>query len=238
MTLALEGLRVPLASFALEMNVLLDAHVTAVFGPSGAGKTSLLETVAGLKRPEKGRIVLSGRVLDDAATGAHAPARGRSVGYVTQDDSLFPHLSVAGNLRYGARRQGARGAAFAESRVVEALGLSSLLDRRPSTLSGGERRRVALGRALLSGPALLLLDEPLSGLERPLKERVLEHLLKVREAFPIPILFVTHEAAEVVALADEVILLEAGRMRARGTPRDVLRDVLRDVRREPPASFG
>lgn len=222
MTLALEGFRLPLASFALEIDAVLDAHVTAVFGPSGAGKTSLLEAVAGLKRPEAGRIVLSDRVLDDARTGTHAPSRGRAVGYVTQDDSLFPHLSVLGNLRYGARRHGAGGAALAESRVVEVLGLSSLLDRRPSTLSGGERRRVALGRALLSGPEILLLDEPLSGLERALKERVLEHLLRIREAFPIPILFVTHEATEVVALADEVVLLESGRIRARGAPRDVL----------------
>jgi len=224
MTLAFEGFRLPLAAFALEMDAVLNAHVTAVFGPSGAGKTSLLEAVAGLRRPEAGRIVLSGRVLDDARTGSHAPARGRAVGYVTQDDSLFPHLSTLGNLRYGARRHGTAGPALAESRVVEVLGLSSFLDRRPSTLSGGERRRVALGRALLSGPELLLLDEPLSGLERALKERVLEHLLKVREAFPIPILFVTHEPAEVVALADEVVLLESGRIRARGTPRDVLRD--------------
>jgi len=222
MTLALEGLRLPLASFALEMDVLLNAHVTAVFGPSGAGKTSLLEAVAGLRRPAAGRIVLSGRVLDDATAGIHAPPRERSVGYVTQDDSLFPHLTALGNLRYGARRRGAGGAALAESRVVEVLGLSSLLDRRPFTLSGGERRRVALGRALLSGPELLLLDEPLSGLERALKERVLEHLLRVREAFPIPIVFVTHEAEEVVALADEVVLLESGRIRARGAPRDVL----------------
>ena len=222
MTLVLDGLRLPLASFALEMDAVLGAHVTAVFGPSGAGKTSLLEAVAGLKRPAAGRIVLSGRVLDDARSGTHAPARDRAVGYVTQDDSLFPHLSALGNLRYGARRRGTRAAAFAESRVVEVLGLSALLDRRPSTLSGGERRRVALGRALLSDPEILLLDEPLSGLERVLKERVLEHLLKVREAFPIPILFVTHDAAEVVALADEVVLLESGRLRARGIPRDVL----------------
>ena len=148
------------------------------------------------------------------------PSRARAVGYVTQDDSLFPHLSALGNLRYGARRHGARGAPFAESRVVEVLGLSALLDRRPSTLSGGERRRVALGRALLSGPEILLLDEPLSGLERALKERVLEHLLKVRDAFPIPILFVTHEAEEVVALADEVVFLDSGRIHARGAPRE------------------
>jgi molybdate transport system ATP-binding protein len=223
MTLALERLRIPLASFALEIDAVLDAHVTAVFGPSGAGKTSLLEAIAGLKRPEAGRIVLSGRVLDDAPARAHVPSRDRAVGYVTQDDSLFPHLSTLGNLRYGARRHGAGRAALGESRVVEVLGLSSLLDRPPSTLSGGEKRRVALGRALLSGPEILLLDEPLSGLEHALKERVLDNLLKVRDAFPVPILFVTHEAAEVVALADEVVLLDSGRIRGRGVPADVLR---------------
>jgi len=223
-TLSLEGLRLKLAPFALELDAALSSHVTAVFGPSGAGKTSLLEAVAGLRPPERGRIVLSGRVLDDAAAGIRVPPRRRAVGYVTQDESLFPHLSVAGNLRYGAGRGAARKAPLGEDRIVETLGLALLLDRGPATLSGGERRRVALGRALLSAPEILLLDEPLSGLDRPLKERVLEHLLKVKAAFPLPILFVTHEAAEVEALADEVVVLEAGRLAARGAPADVLRD--------------
>ena len=163
-------------------------------------------------------------MLDDVRAGTHAPPRDRAVGYVTQDDSLFPHLSALDNLRYGAGRLDARGTALKESRVVDVLGLSSLLPRFPATLSGGEKRRVALGRALLSGPEILLLDEPLSGLERALKERVLEHLLKVRDAFPIPILFVTHEPSEVFALADEVVILESGRLSARGAPADVLRD--------------
>jgi molybdate transport system ATP-binding protein len=221
-TLSLEGFRLPLTPFALELDAALSAHVTAVFGPSGAGKTSLLEAVAGLRHPEKGRIVLSGRVLDDAAARVRVPPRQRSVGYVTQDDSLFPHLSVAGNLRYGENRGAARRAPLGEDRVINTLGLASLLDRRPATLSGGERRRVALGRALLSAPEILLLDEPLSGLDRPLKERVLEHLLKVKAAFPLPILFVTHEAAEVAALADEVVVLERGRMAGRGRPAELL----------------
>ena len=222
--LSLEGFRLPLTPFVLELDAALSAHVTAVFGPSGAGKTSLLEAVAGLRPPQRGRIVLSGRVLDDAAAGIRVPPRQRAVGYVTQDDSVFPHLSVAGNLRYGAGRGAARKPPLGEDRVVDTLGLASLLDRRPATLSGGERRRVALGRALLSAPEILLLDEPLSGLDRPLKERVLEHLLRVKEAFPLPILYVTHEAAEVAALADEVVVLEAGRLAARGAPADVLRN--------------
>ncbi len=225
MTLSLEGLRLPLTPFALELDATLSAHVTAVFGPSGAGKTSLLEAVAGLRHPERGRIVLSGRVLDDAARGVRVPPRQRAVGYVTQDDSLFPHLSVAGNLRYGAGRGLAERPALAEDRVVDVLGLSLLLDRRPSTLSGGERRRVALGRALLSAPEILLLDEPLSGLDRVLKDRVLEHLLKVKAAFPLPVLYVTHEAAEVVALADEVVILESGRVAALGPPGEIFQGV-------------
>jgi molybdate transport system ATP-binding protein len=221
-TLSLEGFRLPLASFTLELEGTLSSHVTAIFGPSGAGKTSLLEAVSGLRRPEAGRIVLSGRVLDDAGAGIHVPPRARAVGYVTQDDSLFPHLSALGNLRYGAGRGHARESGLAEDRVVDVLGLSLLLERRPATLSGGERRRVALGRALLSGPEILLLDEPLSGLDHPLKARVMEYLLKVMAAFPIPILYVTHEAAEVAALADEVLILEAGRLALRGAPADVL----------------
>jgi molybdate transport system ATP-binding protein len=221
-TLSLEGLRLALTPFTLELDAALSAHVTAVFGPSGAGKTSLLEAVAGLRRPAAGRIVLSGRVLDDASAEIHVPPRERAVGYVTQDDSLFPHLSVAGNLRYGAGRGVARRAPLGEDRIVDTLGLASLLDRSPATLSGGERRRVALGRALLSGPEILLLDEPLSGLDRPLKERVLEHLLKVKAAFPLPILYVTHEAAEVVALADEVVVLERGHIAGRGRPAELL----------------
>lgn len=222
MTLSLEGLHLPLDPFVVELDAVLSAHVTAVFGPSGAGKTSLLEAVAGLRHPQRGRIVLSGRVLDDAAAGVRVPPRQRAVGYVTQDDSLFPHLSVAGNLRYGAGRGAARKAPLGEDRIVETLGLATLLDRRPATLSGGERRRVALGRALLSGPEILLLDEPLSGLDRPLKERVLEHLLKIKAAFPLPILYVTHEAAEVAALADEVVVLEHGRIAGRGRPAELL----------------
>ncbi|HMA29825.1 MAG TPA: ATP-binding cassette domain-containing protein [Thermoanaerobaculia bacterium] len=222
MTLSLEGLRLPLTPFAVELDATLSAHVTAVFGPSGAGKTSLLEAVAGLRRPDRGRIVLSGRVLDDTAAGVRVPPRQRAVGYVTQDDSLFPHLSVSGNLRYGAGRGAARKAPLGEDRIVETLGLATLLDRRPATLSGGERRRVALGRALLSAPEILLLDEPLSGLDRPLKERVLEHLQKIKAAFPLPILYVTHEAAEVAALSDEVVVLEHGRIAGRGRPAELL----------------
>jgi molybdate transport system ATP-binding protein len=215
-SLALEGLRAPLGPFALEIDALAAARVTAVFGASGAGKTSLLEIVAGLRRPAAGRVVLNGRLLDDAGGGLHVPPRLRRVGYVPQDDTLFPHLTVAANLAY------ARGASEAErEHVTRVLELEPLLSRKPAGLSGGERRRVALGRALLASPELLLLDEPLTGLDAPLKERVLAHLLRVREEFAVPALYVSHAPDEVLALADEVLVLSRGRVLLRGAPRDV-----------------
>ena len=213
---ALERVRVPLGPFTLGVDTAAQARVTAIFGASGAGKTSLLEVVAGLRRPAEGRVVVNGRVLDDAATGLHVPPRFRRVGYVPQDDTVFPHLTVAANLGY------ARGATPAESaHVIDVLELGPLLSRLPSGLSGGERRRVALGRALLSSPEVLLLDEPLTGLDAPLKERVLAHLLRVREEFALPTLYVSHAAEEVLALADEVLVLDRGALTRRGEPADV-----------------
>jgi molybdate transport system ATP-binding protein len=216
LSLVLERVRAPLGPFTLAVDAATTARVTAVFGASGAGKTSLLEIVAGLRRPAEGRVLLNGRVLDDASSGVHVSPRLRRVGYVPQDDTLFPHLSVAANLGYA--RAAAPGAA---ARVVEVLELGSLLPRRPSGLSGGERRRVALGRALLASPEILLLDEPLTGLDAPLKERVLAHLRRVREEFAIPTLYVSHFPDEVIALADEVLVLESGSLAVRGAPSDV-----------------
>lgn len=216
MTLALEGVRAPLGPFTLSVDASARARVTAVFGASGAGKTSLLEIVAGLRRPGGGRVLLNGRVLDDAAAGVHVPPRLRRIGYVPQDDTLFPHLSVAANLGYA--RAAPRSAL---DRVAEVLELGPLLARRPAGLSGGERRRVALGRALLASPELLLLDEPLTGLDAPLKERVLAHLRRVREEFGVPTLYVSHAPDEVFALADEVLVLEHGLLVLRGAPAEV-----------------
>ncbi len=216
MSLVFEGVRAPLGPFTLAVDAEAGAGVTAVFGASGAGKTSLLEVVAGLRRPEGGRVALNGRVLDDAGAGVHVPPRRRRVGYVSQDDTLFPHLSVAANLSYART---ASPAAFA--RVADVLELGPLLDRRPAGLSGGERRRIALGRALLASPEILLLDEPLTGLDAPLKERVLAHLLRVRERFAVPTLYVSHDADEVFALADDVLVLERGAVVRHGAPSDV-----------------
>lgn len=216
MSLVLEGMRAPIGPFVLAVDAAASARVTAVFGASGAGKTSLLEVVAGLRLPEAGRVILNGRVLDDAATGVHVPPRLRRVGYVPQDDTLFPHLSVAANLGY------ARAASPAsQARVAEVLELGPLLPRRTVGLSGGERRRIALGRALLASPEILLLDEPLTGLDAPLKERVLAHLRRVQDEFHVPTLYVSHAPDEVLALAGEVLVLERGAVVLRGVPSDV-----------------
>ena len=216
MSLVLGGVLADLGPFTLAVDLTAAARVTAVFGSSGAGKTSLLEIVAGLRRPASGRILLNGRVLDDARAGIHLPQRLRRVGYVPQDDTLFPHLSVAANLGYARAASAA-----AMARVADVLELDPLLARRPARLSGGERRRVALGRALLSSPEVLLLDEPLTGLDAPLKERVLTYLVRVRDEFAIPTLYVSHAPQEVLALADDVLVLERGRVVTRGRPADV-----------------
>jgi molybdate transport system ATP-binding protein len=215
-SLVLEGVRAPLGPFTLVVDGSAAARVTAVFGPSGAGKTSLLEIVAGLRRPLAGRVLLNGRVLDDAARALHIPPRLRRVGYVPQDDTLFPHLSVAANLGYARAASPA-----AAARVADVLELGPLLPRRPAGLSGGERRRVALGRALLASPEILLLDEPLTGLDAPLKERVLAHLQRVQEEFRLPTLYVSHAPDEVFALAGDVLVLERGSLDLRGTPDEV-----------------
>jgi molybdate transport system ATP-binding protein len=194
-----------------------EAGVTALFGPSGCGKSTVLAAVAGLLRPDAGRIVVAGTTLLDTAAGQCVPPQRRRCGVVFQDARLFPHLSVATNLRYGLRRapRDAAGPGFED--VVALLGVGHLLDRRPGRLSGGERQRVALGRALLSRPRLLLMDEPLAALDSARRGEVLPFLARLRDAARIPILYVTHALEEVDALADHLVLLEHGRVRAAGT---------------------
>lgn len=219
--LSLEGVRVPLAAFTLEVNVTLPGRLTVLFGPSGAGKTTLLEVVAGLRRPERGRLRLGPRVLEDAAAGLFVPPERRRVGYVPQEGALFPHLPVRANLLYGHRPAAGAGAPprFTLGAVAATLEIAPLLDRRDvHGLSGGERQRVALGRALLAGPELLLLDEPFAGLDAALKARLWPCLRRVREEFALPILMVTHSPADVMALADDVLILERGRVVAQGSP--------------------
>jgi molybdate transport system ATP-binding protein len=206
MSLRLDHIELPLADFTLRVDLNLTAAVTGLFGPSGAGKTSLLEMVAGLRRPSAGKIQLHDRVLDDIANRRHLAPEHRGVGYVPQDLALFPHLSARSNLYFGH----SAASQVPADKVVEILELSPLLDRRIHQLSGGERQRIALGRALLASPRFLLLDEPLSSLDQRLKERVLPYLQAVREAFSIPMLYVSHAREEMEALCDEVVHLDAG----------------------------
>jgi molybdate transport system ATP-binding protein len=203
-TLIVRDLVLPLADFALDVSVELTRGTTALYGPSGAGKTTLLELIAGIRKPQRGRIEIDERVMND--DGVFVPPRHRRVGYVPQDDVLFPHLSVRENVMYGARDR------TDGSDVFRALEIDALLDRSIHKLSGGERKRVALARALLTRPDVLLLDEPLSGVDLPLRDRVLEYLLRVREQFPVPTVYVTHHMQEVEAICEEIVTLERGRV--------------------------
>ncbi len=206
MSVVLRGVVLPLAEFALEVDIELAARTTALCGPSGAGKTSLLEVIAGLRRPRGGAVEVAGRTLFDAARRVDVAPRLRRVGYVPQDDALFPHLSARGNILYGARDDIAH--------VEEVLEIGSLGSRGVRKLSGGERKRVALARALVSRPEILLLDEPLAGVHAELRGRVLEYLVRVRDEFAIPMIYVTHDAAEAAALCDEVVMMDRGRVGA------------------------
>lgn len=188
--------------------------VTALFGRSGSGKTTILKAVAGLLRPAEGRIALAGRPLFDATAAIDLPPERRGVGFVFQDARLFPHMSVRANLDYGKSR--GRGAPGFDA-VVAMLGVEGLLDRRPATLSGGERQRVAIGRALLSGPDLLVMDEPLSSVDRARREDILPFLDRLRREARLPILLVTHEPDEILRLADAVVVIDGGRTTASGT---------------------
>ncbi|MBM3520087.1 MAG: molybdenum ABC transporter ATP-binding protein [Alphaproteobacteria bacterium] len=207
--------------FALDVTFHAGSGITALFGPSGAGKTTLLDCIAGLVRPERGRIVVDDRVFFDGATGAMLVARHRKVGYVFQDGLLFPHLSVEKNLRYGMGRGGADSEESFQ-RLVGLLGLASHLGKFPSQLSGGERQRVAFGRAVLSQPSLLLMDEPLAALDEGRKHELLPYIEALSRTYRIPVLYVSHAAGEVARLADDVVVLAEGRVVAQGSPQEVL----------------
>jgi molybdate transport system ATP-binding protein len=214
----------PLDRFGLDVAFDTTHRVTGIFGVSGSGKTTLLETVAGLRRGARGRIALNGDVWLDTEKRVRVPPERRGIGYVPQDSLLFPHLDVRGNLRagHGRARRGAGDVDATLDSVVKVLGLQPLLSRAPSTLSGGERQRVALGRALCSGPGLLLLDEPLASLDAALRRKVLPFLRRVRDEFALPMLLVSHDPVEVQALCDDLVVLNEGRIVARGEPRAVL----------------
>jgi molybdate transport system ATP-binding protein len=218
MSVELRQLRLPLAHFALEVDATLEGRVTAVFGASGAGKTSLLEVIAGLRRPSGGVVRIDGVTLTDAGTRRFVAPERRAVGYVPQEGALFPHLSARRNLLYGFDPARPRPAGLSFEHVAAVLELSPLVERAIGTLSGGEKQRVALGRALLAAPRLLLLDEPLAGLDASLRERLLPYLARVRDEFAIPMLYVTHSPDEVMALCDDVLVIAAGKIAARGRP--------------------
>ena len=206
----------------LALDVAFEAPrgVTALFGPSGCGKTSTVHAIAGLLRPDQGRIVLDGRVLFDGPTDL--PARARRVGCVFQDARLFPHLTVEANLRYPSRWR--RGAGRDLARVVEMLGLGPLLARRPANLSGGERQRVAIGRALLSDPALLILDEPLAALDEARRAEIMPWLEGLRDGAGLPMLHVSHSVPEILRLASRIVLMRAGRALHVAAPERILSD--------------
>lgn len=201
-------------SFELRARADLDSRVTGICGPSGCGKSTLLSLVAGLLRPDRGRLVLDGDVLVDTLTGVFVPAWQRHCALVFQDGQLFPHLTTRQNLLYGYSRRRPPERRFELSEVVELLEIGGLLDRRPTQLSGGERQRVALGRVLLYSPRVLLLDEPLASLDERLKQQILPFLSRVRDETGIPMLYVSHVNTEVDFLADRTLRMEAGRLLA------------------------
>lgn len=211
--------------FELDVDFEAGPGITALFGRSGAGKTTVINTVAGLLRPDVGRITLGDQILFDSGTGVHKPAATRRLGYVFQDARLFPHLTVQDNLVFGARYapKGAPGPALED--VTALLGLEALLARAPRTLSGGEKQRVALGRALLSRPSMLLMDEPLASLDGPRKQEILPYLERLRDGpLGLPVLYVSHAVDEIARLADTLVLLKDGRVQTQGPLYDVMAD--------------
>ncbi|WP_340119880.1 molybdenum ABC transporter ATP-binding protein [Pelagibius sp. 7325] len=211
-----------LGSFRLEASFSCRAAgITALFGRSGAGKTSLVNMLAGLIRPQRGRIALRGETLFDSQRGIDLPPEKRRLGYVFQEGRLFPHLSVRHNLLYGYRRAPAAERPIGLDQVVGLLGIEALLERRPAALSGGEKQRVALGRALLANPRLLLMDEPLAALDQPRKEEILPFIEQLKEELDLPVIYVSHAMQEIVRLADTLVLMSNGRIEAVGAVEDL-----------------
>jgi molybdate transport system ATP-binding protein len=205
-----------LGEFSVEASFTSEGRVTGLFGASGAGKTSLINMIAGLLAPDRGTIAIDGEILDDTAARIHIPAHRRRIGYVFQDARLFPHLDVRRNLDYGRWMNGLAPDPANHARVVDLLDIGTLLDRRPGQLSGGERQRVALGRALLAQPRLLLLDEPLGSLDEERKAEILPYLVRLRDEANVPMVYVSHDADEMRQLATQIVMLKRGRIAAFG----------------------
>ncbi len=195
-------------AFTLEMHERFEARAVGLFGPSGAGKTTVLESIAGLRRPVLGTIEVDGRVLFDSERRIDRAVSSRRVGYVPQDVALFPHMNVRQNIAYGMDRE----ASVVPDKVMQTLEIEPLVDRNVAGLSGGERQRVAIARALMSGPSLLLLDEPLSAVDQTLRERILPYIERVRDELSMPLIYVSHSVAEVGRVADRIITIEQGRV--------------------------
>jgi molybdate transport system ATP-binding protein len=208
--------------FTLDVTLAVPAGITMLFGPSGSGKTTLLRCIAGLVRPDAGRIVVGDRVVFDASTSVDLPASDRVVGYVFQSLALFPHLTVEKNIQYGLWRLDERSRLERTRRVLESFRIGHLIHRTPTDISGGERQRVALARSLVTDPELLLLDEPLSALDSVTRSRIMEDLRVWNAGRGIPILYVTHAHREVFALGARVVVLQGGTVLAQGAPQEVL----------------
>jgi molybdate transport system ATP-binding protein len=210
-----------LGAFDLKVAFSSTQPVTALFGRSGSGKTSIINAIAGISRPAQGRIDLNGEVLFDSARGIDVPIERRRVGYVFQEGRLFPHMTVRQNLLYGYRKHEEEPLAEPEA-VIALLGLDHLMERRPAALSGGEKQRVAIGRALLANPRLLLMDEPLASLDGHRKTEILDYIELMRDSIDLPIIYVSHAVDEVVRLADQVVIVSEGRVAAAGSVAEVM----------------
>jgi molybdate transport system ATP-binding protein len=208
-------------AFTLEIRESASVEVLGLYGPSGSGKTSLLEAIAGLRTPDAGEIRINDRVLFSSRAGIDLAPRERHIGYVPQDALLFPHLNVEQNIRYGERPDSPADLFLSLTQILE---LDSLLSRRVRHLSGGEKQRVAIARALMTRPTVLLLDEPLAGVDRARRELILPYVLRIRRDLHVPLVYVTHDAAELTTIADRVLRLDAGRVVAAGPPSATVTD--------------
>jgi molybdate transport system ATP-binding protein len=216
------AIRHGLGEFKLDVAFSAQARVLALFGSSGAGKTSIAMIMAGLVRPQFARIMVEGSVLCDTERGIFLPPQQRRIGFVFQDTRLFPHFTVAQNLSYGGWFAKSGGARIERERIVALLGLQQLLARRPAQLSGGEKQRVAIGRAVLSNPRLLIMDEPLASLDGPRKHEIMAYIEMLRDELELPVIYVSHSAKEITRLAGQVAVLRQGRLAAFGAPAAVL----------------
>ena len=216
------SIRRQLGEFLLDATFAVpESGLTALFGRSGSGKTSTIGAIAGLLRPDFGHVRVGDQTLFDSAARLEVPAHRRRLGYVFQESRLFPHLNVRGNLLYGFKRAPAAERRIVPDRIIELLGLETLLDRRPAQLSGGEKQRVAIGRAILAQPRILLMDEPLASLDAPRKRQVLPYIERLRDELGVAIVYVSHSLEEVVRLAQQVVVFDEGRVAAVGSPADL-----------------